>query len=74
MQRLDFCGDWTFSRDGADFKPVVVPHDAMLEAGRDANAPAGSNSGYFRGGAYRYRKEFHLDRAQADGAVWLVFE
>lgn len=74
MQRLDFCGDWTFSRDGADFKPVVVPHDAMLEAGRDANAPAGSNSGYFRGGAYRYRKEFHLDRAQADGAVLLEFE
>ncbi len=74
MERGDFCAGWEFSRDGGAFGPAVVPHDAMLGARRGPDAPAGSASGYFHGGSYRYRKEFVLTAEQAAGAVMLEFE
>ena len=74
MRRTGFCGNWDFSRNGGAFESVVVPHDAMLGARRDADAPAGSASGYFHGGSYRYRKEFSLDADTAAGSVMLEFE
>lgn len=74
MKRFDFCEDWQFSRDGGSFKPVIVPHDAMLGARRGPDAPAASASGYFYGGTYQYRKEFRLDGENAEGTVLLEFE
>lgn len=74
MRRLDFCEGWEFSRDGAAFEAVIVPHDAMLGARRSAKAPAGSASGYFHGGTYRYRKLFDLSAEEASGTLLLEFE
>lgn len=74
MRRQAFNESWEFSRDGGDFEPVVVPHDAMLGARRGPDAPAGSATGYFHGGSYRYRKEFMLGEDQAAGSVLLEFE
>ena len=74
MKRTPFNDNWEFARDDAPFAPVVVPHDAMLGNRRDADAPAGSASGYYHGARYRYRKRFVLAAEQAKGAVLLEFE
>lgn len=74
MKREGFCEGWEFSRDGESFAAVIVPHDAMLGAPRSADAPAGSASGYFHGGDYRYRKHFELTPEQAECVVMLEFE
>ena len=67
MKRVPFNDNWEFSRDGAPFEHVVVPHDAMLGNQRSADAPAGSASGYYHGARYRYRKAFDLDECTASG-------
>ena len=74
MKRSAFCNDWEFSRDGAPYAPVAVPHDAMLGNRRDAQAPAASASGYFYGASYRYRKSFLLTAEQVQGTLALEFE
>ena len=74
MKRTDFCSGWEFSRDGGEFAPVTVPHDAMLGARRGPDAPAGSASGYHFGCSCRYRKEFDLDETQAAATLMLEFE
>jgi len=74
MKRSGFCDGWEFSRDGSGFSPVVVPHDAMLGNRRDADAPAGSASGYFYGGSSVYRKRFSLTAEQAARHLLLEFE
>ncbi len=74
MQRVSFCDGWEFARDGGPFEPVVVPHDAMLANRRDADAPAGSASGYYHGARYCYHKRFELTREQAQRTLLLEFE
>ena len=74
MERTGFCSGWEFSRNGGDYVAVVVPHDAMLGAKRDSSAPAGSASGYYHGGSYRYRKHFQLTEGQARKHLALEFE
>ena len=74
MRRSCFNSGWEFSRDDGPFEPVIVPHDAMLGNKRSKDAPAQSNSGYYHGASYRYRKVFELDARQAQGALALEFE
>ena len=74
MKRTSFCTGWEFSRNGADYEPVVVPHDAMLGERRDADAPAGSASGYYYGGTYRYRKRFDVGAREVGDVMLLEFE
>ena len=74
MKRSSFCNSWEFARDDEEFAPVVVPHDAMLGNRRGPDAPAGSNSGYYYGATYRYRKQFTLTQEQVEGALLLEFE
>ena len=74
MEKRSFCDGWEFSREGEPFERVVVPHDAMLGNRRDAQAPAGSASGYFHGASYRYRKHFDITGKQAAGMLFLEFE
>lgn len=38
------------------FRPVTLPHDAMIKRERDPSAPDGAKSGYFPGGVHEYRK------------------
>lgn len=74
MRRTGFCDGWQLSRNGGEYSPVIVPHDAMLGAQRDAQAPAGSASGYFHGVECRYRKRLTLDERQATRHLLLEFE
>lgn len=74
MKRTSFCHGWEFSRDDGPFETVVVPHDAMLGNRRGPNALAASNSGYFYGATYRYRKLFDLTEDQVAGSLFLEFE
>ncbi len=58
MKQLSFNDGWQFRRNGGDFAPVLIPHDAMQAERRDENAPGGSASGFYYGGQYQYRKVF----------------
>ncbi len=58
MKQLSFSDGWRFSRNGGEFAPVLIPHDAMQAERRDENAPGGSASGFYYGGQYRYTKTF----------------
>ncbi len=69
MIRFDFNAGWT-----CNGKTVNVPHDAMLEAGRKADAPGGSAVGFFQGGKYTYEKRFTLPTDWAGKNVKLQFE
>lgn len=69
MIRFDFNGGWV-----CNGKSVSVPHDAMLEAGRKADAPGGSAVGFFVGGRYTYEKTFQLPTEWSGKNVKLQFE
>ena len=66
MKKLNFCDGWVCGG-----KAVVLPHDAMLEAGRASDSPGGSAVGYFKPGTVRYEKRFA--RPEAEHAE-LLFE
>lgn len=53
---------------------VTLPHDAMLALLRASDAPSGSSSGYFHGGAVTYRKDFIAPDAWADRVIEIEFE
>ena len=59
MRKIDFCQDWL-----CDGKPVAIPHDAMLEAGRDPASSGGSAIGYYVGTKAVYEKRFHRPAAK----------
>jgi beta-galactosidase len=55
------------------WRPVTLPHDALIGTERDPGAPRGDASGYFRGGAFEYRKTFAVDADQAGRRLLLEF-
>ena len=69
MQRQPFNKNWTCNGEA-----VTLPHDAMLSAGRDPQAPGGSANGFFQGGHYRYEKAFDAPESWRDKRVMLQFE
>ncbi|MGA1836677.1 glycoside hydrolase family 2 TIM barrel-domain containing protein [Herbiconiux sp. 11R-BC] len=48
---------------------VTLPHDAMLGLPRSADAPSGSHSGYFPGGAVEYTRTLELGARAGDGTA-----
>ncbi len=58
MIKTNFCNDWQFAKSGGSTRYITLPHDAMLEEKRAADAPSGSAGAYFEGGAYIYKKHF----------------
>ncbi|MBQ9187825.1 MAG: DUF4982 domain-containing protein [Clostridia bacterium] len=74
MKRTSFCSDWLIShKDENDWRPVGIPHDAMLEEKRTYSA-FGHNNGFFEGKDYLYRKEFRLDPKMLLKQLLLEFE
>lgn len=53
---------------------VTLPHDAMLDMPRRPEAPGGSSTGYFEGGAVIYRKDFFAPESWADRCIYVDFE
>lgn len=84
MLRENFNLDWTVGREGGLLeelfggqnirKAVNLPHDAMIHEPRSKNAPAGSQSGFYPGGAYQYEKRFFVPLDWKDKVVVLGFE
>ena len=74
MRRYNFNLDWEFKKCGTEkWKPVTLPHDAMLTEERDPDCKNGHNTGFYPGGRYEYKKYFTIDQSN-DGKVILEFE
>lgn len=74
MVRQSFNDGWSFGRAGAGKRKVTLPHDAMLEERRTADAPSGSAGAYFHGGIYIYEKEFEAPKEWESQHVLFQFE
>lgn len=82
MKRVSFNDGWSVrpkaraflesAASGAEWTPVVLPHDAMLSQDRDPSA--GPASGYFPGGVWEYRKTFSVPARDEGRCVLLEFE
>ena len=80
--RATFDEGWSYRRKqnmflglsggGEAWKPVRLPHDAMLDAPRRPDAP--SASGYYTGGVWEYTKTFSVPDGWRDQCVALNFE
>ena len=55
-------------------RPVTLPHDAMQEQGRDAQAESGSGGAFFKGGCYEYRNMWNVPAKWKDKIIYLEFE
>ncbi|MFH8491060.1 glycoside hydrolase family 2 TIM barrel-domain containing protein [Streptomyces longisporoflavus] len=82
MKRTSFNDGWEFRPKGDQFteltgrstpyRPVSVPHDAMLTEQRSAS---GDGAGaYFPGGVYEYRKVFHVPAEDEGQRIFVEFE
>lgn len=56
------------------WRPVTIPHDAMLAEPRSPDAPSGANSGWFQGRDYEYIRDVCLDDVDARGSLILEFD
>lgn len=56
------------------FKPVTLPHDAMIERERHPDTPGGPAAAFFPGGVYEYERTFHVPEDYRRKRVTLEFE
>ena len=69
MKKIAFNDNWSYNG-----RNITLPHDAMLEAGRDPKSPGGSACGYFVGGVYEYEKVFDAPAEWEGKHIELQFE
>ncbi|MDO4622042.1 MAG: glycoside hydrolase family 2 TIM barrel-domain containing protein [Eubacteriales bacterium] len=74
MERLRFTDHWKCGELGKELHAVAVPHDAMQEKGRSAEAPSGRSEAYFLGGTYVYEKNFTVPDDCKEQILMLEFE
>lgn len=74
MIKKDFCKEWKFAKIGSPERNITLPHDAMLEEKRHANALSHSGGGYFEGGEYIYKKQFSVPKDFKKKHYLLQFE
>ncbi len=55
-------------------KDVTLPHDAMLESGRDQTCDSGSAGAFFRGDVYSYTKKFNVTKDLLEKHLTFEFE
>lgn len=74
MQKFDFNDNWAFHKFGDEEHSIKVdlPHDAQILETRGEDYP--SDSGYYPGGKYVYRKEFFLPVSEKNEMVFLEFD
>ncbi|AYF99261.1 glycoside hydrolase family 2 TIM barrel-domain containing protein [Protaetiibacter intestinalis] len=83
MFRLPFNTNWSVRPAPALFaeyggtadepRPVILPHDAMLDTQR-STAGEGPSSGHYSGGVFEYSKTFQAAAEWCGGRVELLFE
>ena len=69
MHKITFNDNWN-----CNGKNITLPHDAMLEAGRDPKSPGGCACAYFVGGVYEYEKIFEVPAEWEGKHIELQFE
>ncbi len=69
MQKTNFNDNWSYNG-----RTVTLPHDAMLEAGRNPDSPGGSANAFFCGGEYVYEKKFNAPAEWENRHLLLQFE
>lgn len=82
MKRISFNKDWEYAMqsDGflgtvtEKFRPVTLPHDAMLQRPRSKDAAGKGNSGYYPDGVYEYRKRFTAPEEWKEKRITIEFE
>jgi beta-galactosidase len=83
MTRHLFNDDWAVRRKisgfvdlmgGAEWQKVTLPHDAMIEFARSADAPGGASAAFFPGGEVEYAKRFAVPVEWRDQRVAIEFE
>lgn len=75
MKKQIFTEGWSLIREGSpNAVPVILPHDAMLEEKRRADAPSGKNGAWFEGKKYRYEKRFTPEESWQDKTAILECE
>ncbi len=75
MKKINFNQGWEFQKEGTEgWQAVDLPHDAMLAEKRDPDCSNGSNTGFFPGGKYLYRKRLEVPADWMSKCVLLEFE
>ena len=76
MRKIAFNDGWTcrHAGDSGKGKPVMIPHDAMLDEKRTQESLGGINVGWFEGFDYVYEKEFSVPQEYEDFRVVFEFE
>ena len=72
--KKNFNDGWSFLKSGETWKKVNLPHDAMLEEKRTADAGGKSAAGFFPGGKYSYEKEFEITENELGKHFTVEFE
>lgn len=71
-----FCGavnNWEYSNDG-EGNYVNLPHDAMILEERSRDTANGSNTGYYPGNVYTYRKKLPVPAEWEEKEIFLEFD
>lgn len=71
MRQL-FNENWKY-KNGETWENVTLPHDAMINSRRRADAAGGGACAYFDGGVYEYEKTFFVPSDWEEKEVWLKF-
>lgn len=86
MKRQSFMEGWTvrkntggslaesFQAGKAQEKPVILPHDAMISEERTPDTKNGSQTGFYPGGVYHYRKKFEVPAGWEEKTVVMEIE
>ena len=75
LSAQSFMDGWLFWSDTRPEKQVVnLPHDAMLQEPRRADAPSGSAGAFFMSGSYHYEKQLDVPKAWLAKHVSLHFD
>lgn len=73
--KLQFSDGWEYSfNDNSHYKPVLIPHDAMINGERSPSSKSGGACAYFEGGKYFYKKEFCVPAEWEGKDIFLEFE
>jgi beta-galactosidase len=82
LKRISFNEGWEYAMqsDGflgtvtEEFRPVTLPHDAMICRPRNRDAAGKNNSGYYPEGVYEYRKRFTVPEEWKEKRIIIEFE
>ena len=75
MQKISFNENWSYRHlDEGEWQNVTLPHDAMIGEPRNMDADSGTNSGWFEGYDYEYKKTFFVPKEYEGKDVLFEFE